>query len=530
MRSTNHLGPASQPTSAAVFGALLLLAVLLLLEACTVGPDFERPRTAVPANWATKDDARISTRNAAQAMWWRVFNDPALDRLVQLAYRQNLPLQIAGLKIVEARAQLGVIAGEQYPQLQAVFAAANLNGLTEQQAQAANLDRSFFNYQLGFDAAWELDFWGKYRRGVQSAAASLVATVADYDSALVTLTAEVARTYAVIRTFEVLIALAQENVRMQEESLQIAEARFRNGATSELDVTQATALLESTRASIPDLETSERQARNALSTLLGQSAGTVDAALAGPKDIPRAPAQVQVSVPAQMLRRRPDIRSAELYAAAQSARIGVAKADLYPSFALVGSIGLSANNVGPGSNNLFSPDSLFYSVGPRIVWPFFQYGRLRNRVRVEDARFQQSLVNYRNTVIKAAQEVEDALVGFLKSQEAMRFEEGSVTAAQRSQQIAVVQYREGAADYQRVLDSQQFLLEQQNSLAQTRSAVAVNLIALYKALGGGWELRFGRAVVPEPMQKEMKDRTDWGDLLSEPRAPEKPQKQQPAKR
>jgi NodT family efflux transporter outer membrane factor (OMF) lipoprotein len=362
-----------------------------------------------------------------------------------------------------------------------------------------------------------LDLWGKYRRGLESEAANLLATVTDYYYALVSLTAEVARTYALIRTFEVLIEQAQANARLQEEGLRIAESRFRNGATSELDVTQAATLFESTRASIPNLQISLQQARNALSTLLGQTTGTVDALLAGPKAIPRAPARVAVSVPAEMLRRRPDIRSAELYAAAQCARIGVAKADLYPSFSLVGTIGLQASNSGGTARNLFSSDSLFYNAGPQVNWPFFNYGRIKNRIRVQDARFQQLLVNYHNTVLKAAQEVEDALSGFLNAQEASVFEERSVTAAKRSSELAMIQYREGAVDYQRVLDAQRFQLQQESSLTQTRSAIAVNLIALYKALGGGWELARVHQFVPERTRKEMKERTDWGDLLSEPR-------------
>jgi NodT family efflux transporter outer membrane factor (OMF) lipoprotein len=504
----------------ALLSAPLFASALLALQGCTVGPDFKRPEASIQSEWSAQGDPRVTTTSAANSQWWKTFNDAALDRLVVLAYQQNLPLQIAGLKIMEARAQLGQLTGQQYPQLQFLSAGATAEGLTKQQAEALLLRRNFFNYQLGFDAAWELDFWGKYRRGVEAGAASLVASVADYDSALVSLTAEVARTYAVIRTFQVLIAEAEANVKLQETGQQIATARFQNGATSELDVTQATALLESTRASIPQLQTSERQARNALSTLLGQPTGTVDGLLAGPQQIPQGPAQVALSMPANMLRRRPDIRSAELMAAAQCARIGVAKAELYPSFSLLGTVGLSANNIGPGAHNPFSPDSVFYSVGPRIIWPFFNYGRLTNGVRVEDARFQQTLVNYRNTVLKAAQEVEDALVGFLKAQEAALAQQGSVTAAQRSQEIALVQYREGATDFQRVVDSQRFLLQQQNALTQTQSSVTTNLIALYKALGGGWELREGHPFVPASTQKQMKERTDWGDLLTEPRKPE----------
>ena len=360
-------------------------------------------------------------RTAADSLWWKAFRDPALDRLVDLAYQQNLPLQIAGLKIVEARAQLGIATGRLFPQTQAVSGKANAVGISRNAANTANFDHRFLNYELGFDAAWELDLWGKYRRGMEAEAADLLASVTDYHFALVSLTAEIARTYAVLRTFEVLIELAQQNARLQEEGLRVADARFRNGATSELDVAQAATLYESTRASIPTLQTSLQQARNALSTLLGQPTGNVDVLLAGPKAIPKAPAQVAVSVPAEMLRRRPDIRSAELYAAAQCARIGVAKAELYPSFSLVGTIGLQASNSGGTARNLFASDSLFYAAGPQVNWPFFNYGRIKNSVRVQDARFQQLLVNYHNTVLKAAQEVEDALSGFINAQQAALF-------------------------------------------------------------------------------------------------------------
>jgi NodT family efflux transporter outer membrane factor (OMF) lipoprotein len=457
-------------------------------------------------------------------VWWKSFNDPALDQLVDLAYKQNLSLQVAGLRIVEARARLGVATGQQYPQVQVARGNVTAVGLSENSANygaanIANLDFKYWDYQVGFDAFWEVDLWGKYRSNVQAEAAGMYASVADYDSALVSLTAEVARTYAVIRTFEVLVAQTQENAKLQEDGLRIANARFSLGATSELDVTQATSLLESTRSLIPQLQIRLQQAQNALCTLLGQPPGTVDTLLTGPKAIPTAPAAVAVSIPAEMLRRRPDIRSAEFLAAAQCARIGIAKADLYPSFSLYGAIGWQTSNAGGVTPGLFSGGSLFYAFSPlRILWPFLNYGRLKNRVRIEDARFQQQLVNYRDAVLRAAQEAEDALTGFLNAQEAMVFSEGSVKAAQRSVEIALVQYREGAVDYQRVLDAERSLLQEQNSLAQTRSSIATNLIALYKALGGGWELRQGQPIVPETTQNEMKDRTNWGDLLSPPEA------------
>jgi len=506
---------------------VLLLGVLSALGGCAVGPKYTTPETNVPPEkWSTKGDSQIAIQAAVDVEWWKTFNDPALDRLVELAYQQNLPLQVAGLRIVEARAQLGVATGSQYPQVQVVFGDVEAVGLSKNAANSplglqslpsgVSFNRNYLNYQIGFDAVWELDFWGKYRRGVESETASLLATVGDYYYGIVSLTAEVARTYVVIRTFEVLIQLAEENVRVQEQGLQIAESRFRHGAISELDVTQATTLLESTRATLPRLQIGLEQARNALSTLLGQPTGSVDALLDGPKGIPRAPAKVVVGLPAEMLRRRPDIRSAELTAAAQCARIGVAKADLYPSLTFFGSFGVQASDKG-ASANPFSADALYYSVGPRINWPFFNYGRIENSVRVQDARFEELLVGYRNAVLKAAQEVEDAMVGFLNEQRAVAFEQGAVKAAQRSVEISLVQYREGAVDYQRVLEAQRSLLQEQNSLTQSSSSVATNLVAMYKALGGGWQVRQGQQVVPEPMQKEMKDRTNWGDMLSEPR-------------
>jgi NodT family efflux transporter outer membrane factor (OMF) lipoprotein len=497
-----------------------LLGTMLSLAGCKVGPDFKTPQAPVNKDWSAKGDPRVATQTTADSRWWRVFNDSALDQLVDRAYKQNLPLQVAGLRIVEARAQLGTAIGRQFPQIQFASASGSVDGASENATPAPNIDFNFIEYQLGFDAIWELDLWGKYRRGVEAGAASLVASVADYYYGILSLTAEVARTYAAIRTIEVLIELANENVRIQEQGLQIADSRYRNGATSELDVTQATTLLESTRATVPDLQARLQRARNALATLLGQTTGSIDTLLAGPKQIPKAPAKVAVGVPAEILRRRPDIRSAEFYAAAQCARVGIAKADLYPSFVLIGTIGLRSSNIGGDFRNLFAADSLYYAAGPAINWPFFTYGRTTNQVRVQDARFQQALVDYMNTVLKAAQEVEDALAGFLNSQQAVVFKERAVAAASRSVEISMVQYREGAVDYQRVLDAQQAQLEQQNSLAETRSDIAVNLIALYKALGGGWEVREGQPVVRENAERQMKERTDWGDLLTEPRVQE----------
>jgi len=484
-----------------------------------VGPDFARPQAKLNDNWSTEDDPRVVVQTAVDREWWRAFQDPVLDELILLAYRQNLPLEIAGLRILEARARLAIALGQQYPQQQFAFGSATKVGLSENAPNSALGDTDFWDYQLGFDAVWEFDFWGRFRRGVEAAQADALASAADYDNALITLTAEVARTYTVIRTQEVLIQITLVNVKAQEEGLEIALSRFRNGVTTELDVMQARTLLESSRALVPTLQIRLQQAQNALSTLLGQTTGEVQNLLNGQTGIPKAPAEVAVSVPAELLRRRPDIHSAELFAAAQSARIGVAKADLYPSFSLFGEIGFQSSSQGGALSdhaeleNLFDGDSLFYSIGPQFQWPLFNYGRIESNVRVQDARFQQLLVNYQETVLRAAQEVEDALIGFLKEQEAHVFRQNSVNAAQRSMEVALAQYREGAVDYQRVLDTQRALLQEESNLAQTRSNIATNFIALYKALGGGWELRLGQPIIAESTQAEMQKRTNWGRLL-----------------
>jgi NodT family efflux transporter outer membrane factor (OMF) lipoprotein len=507
------------PTKLSTFAVATTLAAAPLAS-CAVGPDFAKPQATVAQNWRATDP-QLAAQTAADSLWWRSFNDASLDQLVELAYRQNLPLQIAGLRIVEARARLGIATGQQFPQVQAAIGSATAEGLSKNTPIGTFLDRHYGNYQIGFDAAWELDFWGKYRRAVESEGAGLMASVADYYNALVSLNAEVARTYVTVRTFEMLIKQAQDNAKVQEEALAIAQARFHNGATSELDPSQAQTQLESTRATIPQLQVSLEQARNALSTLLGRPAGAVDALLGAPGEIPHAPVKVAVGMPAELLRRRPDIRSAEYQAAAQCARIGVAKAELYPSFTLMGTVGLqTTSGVAISHSNFFSTNSLFYSVGPHLNWPILNYGRLTNNVRVEDARFQQLLVGYRDAVLRAAQEVEDALTGFLNSQKALVFEQNAVKAAQRSVEISVVQYREGAVDFQRVLDAQRSLLQEQNALTQTSSSVATNLIALYKALGGGWEVRQGQPVIPAQTETEMKQRTNWGNVLSQPRGPE----------
>jgi NodT family efflux transporter outer membrane factor (OMF) lipoprotein len=468
-----------------------------------VGPDFKTADAPVSENFIQRNTAAITKDDPDTFAWWQLFEDPILNQLIEMAYAQNLSLQIAGLRVLEARAQLGIAAGNWYPQSQ------EINGdftWVNQPSPAEN----FRSYTAGFDVAWEMDFWGKFRRGIESAQANLLASVASYDDFLVTLTAEVARSYMLIRTLEERIRIAQENVDLQMRSVQMVEARFQFGAVTELDVQQARTLLYSTHALIPRFQLSLNQTRHAIAILLGMPPEALGSMLEGPTNLPVPPATIATGMPADLLRRRPDVRQAELQAAALGAQIGVAQAELYPSFSLFGTLGWSATDIADAS---LGDPGFGAGFGPAFRWPIFNYGRIRNRVRVADARFEQALITYQNAVLNAAREVEDAMTGFYRSKQLAELLSKSVDAAKRSTQIAMLQYKEGLANYTRVLDSTRSLTAQQDQFIQARGDTLINMVAIYKALGGGWQLSKGDAFVPFMVQERMKQRTKWGDLI-----------------
>ncbi len=501
-----------------VWGLMLVLA--FAVSGCTLGPNFLRPRAKIDTQWLEARDAHLKAETPDTKEWWKVFDDPILNELVDIAYRQNLDLQIAGLRIYEARARMGVAVGYQYPQEQTVGGSATANQVSEHAPNAAQADKYYEDYETSFDASWELDFWGRFRRGVESANAELYAAIAEYDDALVSLTAEVARTYVAIRTYEKRLEFARHNVKSQEEALRLAKARYQEGVTTRLDVTQAASLLKQTESLIPALEMRLRQSKNALAVLLGTTPAKIQKLLDRPGPIPTAPDEVVVGVPADLLRRRPDIRMAEYRAAAQCARIGIAKSALFPRFTLGGFIGFETSEKGSTlSNNnahlsdLLLSSSINYLIGPFISFPIFNYGRLKNKVRIEDARYQQSIANYQNTVLKAAREAENAMVGFLRTQREAELLSQSVGHYRESMSIALMQYRAGDTSYQRVVDIQRDLTREEDKLAAAKGAIATNLIAVYKALGGGWEIRLDHSFVPQKTLDEMRQRTDWGSLL-----------------
>jgi NodT family efflux transporter outer membrane factor (OMF) lipoprotein len=498
---------------------LAFVVCALTFSACKVGPEYKRPELSIADEWNVAESPGVRAESADHGEWWSTFEDPELTELITLAHQENLSLRGAGLRIMEARAELGRAVGNLYPQQQGAFGSYSRVKLSGEASPVpisglpfeSDLTGSFDSYQVGLGAVWEADIFGGIRRGIDAADAAYIASVAGYDDLLVSLTAEVASTFVVIRTIEERLVLARRNVEIQERGLELAESRFRNGATSELDVSQAKALLGTTKALVPALETAQLQARNGLGILLGRRSDQVAEVLNGPGTIPTAPTSVAVGIPADLMRRRPDVRLAELQAMAQCSMIGVAKADLLPKFGIGGAFGWSAES----SGDLFGGDADTGFIGPYFTWDILNYGRITNNTRAQDAKFQTLLVHYQSAVLRAQREVEDALAGFGGSQREVAALSEAVTAAERSVELAMDQYIQGAAPYTRVLNTQQFLTLQQDFLTSSRGDVCRNLIGLYRALGGGWQIRQGKAFVPTEIKEQMQARTDWGDLLED---------------
>ena len=494
---------------------LLVLALALCMVSCKVGPNYATPTAKVAGQWQANPAVTNQAYSAAEEYWWRNFHDPVLDQLVESAFRNNLSLQVAGVRILEARAKLNKSIGNLFPQQQALSGQVNYTRLNDGLVTAIpGIDRNYLSDQVLFAATWEIDFWGKYRRGIESDRAAYLGTIASYDDALVTLIGDVASSYVNIRTLEERLRVARRNLELQQESLRIATVQFNAGETSERDVEQATTQTAQTEAAIPRLEESLMQYKNGLAVLLGMTPDEMDRHLAGPSRIPTAPATVAVGIPRDLLRRRPDVRAAGLEAASKSALIGVAKATMYPSFSLAGEFGLTGNNEGNNSlADMFSWESRALKAGAGFVFPIFNYGRLINQVRVQDAQFQQAVLHYQNTVLSAQREVEDGLAAFANEQRVVAMLERAATAARRSTALALIQYKGGQTDYTTVVSAEQNQLAVEDSLASNQGNVALGIISVYRALGGGWQIREGHDVISDEVKAEMARRTDWGRLL-----------------
>ncbi len=487
--------------------ALLLLA-LALLNGCTMlGPDYEEPDPPLETRWIDFEDPALDNESPLVPEWWtQTLKDPVLDQLVQVALADNLTLRSAGLRIIQAQQQLAIAVGNQYPQQQDLAGSAGI--------ERANR-RTDDVYDFGFNISWEADVWGRFRRQVETASALLDASLASYDGVLVSLVAQVAQTYLSIRTTQQRLDVARENVRLQEESVRITEAKYDAGATSALDVEQARTLLYNTRASVYSLEIALRQLQNGLSILLGRPPGDLTDLLGAPRPVPSVDPERAVGMPQDLIRRRPDIRVAERRLAAQSAQVGFAITDLYPHFSIGGSIGTSVTTLGEeDAGDLFTNDTFRYNLDAGFRWDILNYGRLRSNVRLQDASFQQLLEDYRQTVLQVQAEVENAIVAFLESTSQLREFQAAADAAERAAAISTLQYEDGLVNFNTVITTLQNLAAQQDQLAAAQGSVASNLVEVYRALGGGWEVRTSAEPVdllPEETREEMRNRTRYWD-------------------
>ena len=501
-----------------VLSSCIVCSILLLSGCSSVGPDFIAPKEAkLPSTWENNATSVSDVRG-----WWKNFNDTTLDALVDKASQQNFDLRSAGLRILQARAALGVSDGLLYPQVQT---------LSGSLASMRKDDRSLTSFTTGFDVGWEMDFWGKYARTIESSEALLYASMASYETIMASVIAEVARNYINYTTAKERMMFAQRNVAIQEKVLHITQIQFNAGNVSELDVQQAKTELYMTKSAIPAYKLQMIYAKNAMAILLGTLPEEIDGMLEieqnDARDI-RAPhydysadSYIPVMeiapdfvVDAALLLRRPDIRVAEYQAKAQNARIGATEAELYPHFTLFGSISYSTHNI-LGDSNSFK-ESISVGAGPAFSWNIFQYGRIKNQVRLQDAKFQESLSDYNKKVLVAVGEVSNALDGYRFTKEQLELNALATEATQRAFELSLTQYENGLVTYQRLLNSVEKLTRNEDQYALLKGNISLQAIALYKALGGGWEAAHQREYLSQEDIEQMRERSDWDDYFEMP--------------
>ena len=476
---------------------VLLPLLLVSLTGCAVGPDYHAPENHLTGTWQgdKSDQASRPLMTDTQVTWWENFKDPQLNSLIQRATQGNLSLQESVLRIAGAREQITSAKGGLFPTLngQAAYSRQQLGLKGELQSQGiynsipaniANEATGSVNfYQGGFDASWELDIWGKTRRQIELAQASAQQQIEQHNDALVSLEAEVTRTYLQLRAAQATANTLAEQIDLAQQSLELTQSQMRNGLAPSSDVESATAQLNALQAQLPQYQAQIAQAMNALAVLIGQPPGALDGELAIAKPLPRLPELVAVGIPAQLTRRRPDIRAAEANLHAQTANIGVSVAQLFPSLSLTGQLGVRNTDISYMDNW----SSHFYSIGPGINLPIFEGGRLVSNVKLARAQQAAAALNYRQTVLSALQEVENALVSYRTGQQQATALIQSRDALERAYQLAAENYRKGFVTYITVLDAQRQLAQTEQQSIQAQAQSAVDLVALYKALGGGWE-------------------------------------------
>jgi outer membrane protein, multidrug efflux system len=467
--------------------AAALLIAVLFLSGCAVGPKYRRPPTAVEQHWSVDQSAGTSTQEPA-GQWWTSFSDPEFDKLVQQAVEANLDLKLTVARLAEARAARGVAKSRLFPAVEATTSATRdrqrvIAPPAGSQRSALVVPIELNNFEGGFDASWELDVFGGIRRGLQAANADAAAAVEARREVLVTVLGEVGRSYSELRGFQLRLDIAQKNIRTQQDTLDLTKSRAAAGLATELDVARAQAQLETTRSVVPTLESGIETSIHRLSVLLGREPGALRSELLPPAPVPMAPPQVPVGLPSELLERRPDIRQAEAQVAAATARVGEAKAEFFPRFVLLGSAGRQASQL----HDLTLGLGNYFSAGPAISLPLFTGGRIRSQVRVQDARLQQAVTSYRSTILVALEETEDALVNYAHEQARHERLETAVKSNEEAVELSSELYKAGLTDFLSVLDAERELYANQDLVAQSYTTETVDLIALYKALGGGWQ-------------------------------------------
>lgn len=463
----------------------ILILVLIFLGGCaSVGPDYAKIEPAAQEEWYAQMEKGLEATALSEnelATWWNVFNDPLLSSLQQRAIEENLGLKTAFSRLQQARINRGIRRADHFPQLGAT-------GNVQRQRTSENLGgrdggQEFDWYQGGLDASWELDLFGGIRRSVEAAQAELEASTADMHAVLTSLTAEVALNYIEFRTNQQRVRVAKDNIETQKRTYDLNSSRHKAGLIDELVLQQSLRNLEQSRAQVASLETNIRQAENNLAVLLGQTPGSLRKEFTQIGEIPTTPPQVAVGIPAEAMRRRPDIRRAERALAAQSARIGIATAELYPKLRLSGTIGLEAMN----SSDFFDSSSQFWNIGPAMSWNIFQGKALRLNIEMQEEKYTEALLQYNVTILEAQQEIENILTAYAKEQLRQEHLQKAVAAAKRTESLARDRYNAGLVDFYNVLDAQHALFQVTDELNQSKGQVGANLTRVYKAIGGGWQ-------------------------------------------
>ncbi len=471
---------------------LVIVALPLLLTACAVGPNYRRSQAKVPPHWTAP--ANTGTRVGAEAAddeWWKTFHDIGLESLIERAAAANYDVRISLARLEEARAASGIAKSAFYPQVSAGISAERIRqigvGLAPSPRNPGGVHAQIFpyeinNYQGRFDASWELDVFGRIRRQVEAAKADIRASDEDRRNVLISVFGDVGRYYAELRGYQLRLSIAKKNVSVAEDELKLTRDLAQAGQVTERDVAQAEAQLESVRAQIPQLNSAIEVSIHRLSVLTGQQPGALDAELRVESPLPVAPPDVPVGMPSDLLTRRPDIRAADAQLAAATARVGVAKADYFPTFTLFGSAGRQAAQL----HDLTLGLGNFFAAGPSVSVPVFTGGKIRSNVALQSARLKEAGAFYRKTVLTSLEETENALTSYAEEQSRRDHLEATVRASQDALDLTNTQYRAGLADFLTVLDSERTLFSNQDLLAQSQTTLVTDLVALYRALGGGW--------------------------------------------